>query len=256
MIKCQAGHACADAEQDNADVFQGVVRQQTLNVVLHQRIQPADKGSNHTCDKQRDTPPQRRLAACQGDRQNAEQTDFHHHGGEQRGSGCRGIRVRLRYPAVQRDDPGQQAKAHHAQQPDVVSQWLTVKRCEVERAETLPHPPAGQRQQQRAEATERKPQLAGGATSRQEHAAERHDLRHHHQRAEVAGNDGADRRRHQQVNQQTIRAGVLMAVPVNIEQADKHPAQAKSHQPDGVQRRELNGMSDDRNHCFGGLAAE
>ena len=36
-------------------IFSGVVRQQTLNVVLHQRIQPADKGGNHTCDKQRDT---------------------------------------------------------------------------------------------------------------------------------------------------------------------------------------------------------
>lgn len=80
--------------------------------------------------------------------------------------------MRLRHPAVQRDNPGQQAKTDYAQQPDVIPQRLAVKHGKVQRAETLPHQPAGQRQQQRAESSERKPQLAGGAASGQEHAAQ------------------------------------------------------------------------------------
>ena len=164
--------------------------------------------------------------------------------------------MRLRHPAVQRDNPGEQAKADHAQQPDVVPQRMAVERSEVQRAEAVPHQPAGQRQQQRPEASQRKPQLAGGAAARQEHAAQRHDFRHHHQRAEVAGNNGADRRRHQQVNQQAVSPGVRMAVPVDIEQADKQPAQAKRHQPDGVQRRDLNRVANQRHHGLCGLAAE
>lgn len=133
---------------------------------------------------------------------------------------------------------------------------MPVERSEVQRAEAVPHQPAGQRQQQRSEASQRKPQLAGGAAARQEHAAQRHDFRHHHQRAEVAGDNGADRRRHQQVNQQAVSPDVRMAVPVDIEQADKQPAQAKRHQPDGVQGRDLHVVANQRHHGLSGLAAE
>ena len=243
MIERQPGHARAHTEQDDADVFQGVVSQKTLNIVLHQRVQAADERGNHSGDQQHDAPPQRRLSAGQRDAQNTEQPYLHDDGGKQRGGGRGGIRMRLRHPAVQRDNPGEQAKADHAQQPDVIPQRMTVERSEVQRAETLPHPPAGQRQQQRAEASQRKPQLAGGAAARQEHAAQRHDLRHHHQRAEVAGDNGTDRRCHQQVNQQAVGFGVRMAVPVDIEQADKQSAQAKGHQPDGIQRSNSHGMT-------------
>ncbi len=234
LVKRQPGDARAKTEQDDADVFQGVVRQQTLDVVLHQGVQPADKGGDHPRNQQRYPPPQRRLTARQGNRQNAEQTDLHYHRRKQCGGGRRGIRVRLRDPAVQRDNPGQQAKTDYAQQPDIVAQRLAVKRGKVQRAETLPHQPAGQRQQQRAETSKRKPQLAGGATARQEHAAQRHDLRHHHQRPEVVGDNGTNRRRHQQIHQQAVGFGLRMAVPVDIEQADKQPAQTKGHQQDGV----------------------
>ncbi len=161
--------------------------------------------------------------------------------------------MRLRHPAVQRDDPGEHAKAHNAQQPDVIPQRMAVERREIQRAKALPHQPAGQRQQQRAEATEGKPQLAGGATARQEHAAQGHNFGHHHQRAKIAGDNGADRRRHEQVYQQTISSGVLVAVPVDIEQADKQPAQTERHQPDGIQRRNLNAVTNQRHHGLCGL---
>ena len=167
--------------------------------------------------------------------------------------------MRLRHPAVQRNDPGQQAKTHHARQPDIrpKRQHLRafIQQGKIQRAVTAPHQPAGERQQQRAEATQRKPQFAGRATAGQEHAAQRHDFCHYHQRAEVTGGYGTDRRRHQQVNQQTVCFGIVMAVPVDIEQADKHAAEAKGHQPDGIQRCKLNAVVDNRHHRFCGLPA-
>ncbi len=47
LLQRQTGDANAQTQQDNADVFQSVVRQQALNVVLHQRVQPADKRGDH-----------------------------------------------------------------------------------------------------------------------------------------------------------------------------------------------------------------
>ncbi len=42
-----AGDEGAQPQQDNADILQGVIGQQALNVMLHQRIQSADKGGDH-----------------------------------------------------------------------------------------------------------------------------------------------------------------------------------------------------------------
>src|SRR5690606_13148514 len=56
-----------------------------------------------------------------------------------------------------------------------------------------------------------------------------------------AGDNGTDRGGQQKVNQQAVGFGVLMSMPVDIKQADKQPAQAKGYQPDGVQRRKING---------------
>ncbi|MNZ89243.1 hypothetical protein D3C78_1081540 [compost metagenome] len=42
-----------------------------------------------------------------------------------------------------------------------------------------------------------------------------------------------------------------MTMPVDVKQADKQPAQTKSHQPDGVERRKGNTVMDNRNHRRG-----
>ena len=55
--------ARAKAEQDNADILQRVVSQQPLDIVFHQRIQPADKRRQQTKCQQQYAPPQRRLPA-------------------------------------------------------------------------------------------------------------------------------------------------------------------------------------------------
>ena len=58
-------YASAQPQQDNADILQGVVSQQTLDIVFHQRIQTADKRGDHTEHQQRDPPPQRCVTAQQ-----------------------------------------------------------------------------------------------------------------------------------------------------------------------------------------------
>lgn len=80
-----AGDEGAQPQQDNADILQGVIGQQALNVMLHQRIQSADKGGDHPQRQQHHAPPQRRHAAGQRNGQHAVQTDFHHYRGKQRG---------------------------------------------------------------------------------------------------------------------------------------------------------------------------
>ena len=58
-------YASAQPQQDDADIFQGVVSQQALDVVLHQRIQTTDKRGDHAEHQQRDPPPQRCITAQQ-----------------------------------------------------------------------------------------------------------------------------------------------------------------------------------------------
>lgn len=132
---------------------------------------------------------------------------------------------------MERDDPRQQAKTDDSQQPDICAQWQHLRafmqQRKFKRAIALPHQPARQRKQQRAESSKCKPQLAGYTTSGEEHAAKGHDLRHHDQRAQVTGGDGANRGRHQQIHQQAVRFDLRVTMPVNIKQADKKPHRPK-----------------------------
>ena len=86
----------------------------------------------------------------------------------------------LRHPGVQRDNPRQQAKTDHAEQPEAAAQRVQAQHAEIEGLVALPQQPAEQRQQQRAETPEGEPEFARGAASGEEHRAECHDLRHHH----------------------------------------------------------------------------
>ncbi|MNP22366.1 hypothetical protein D3C76_1150370 [compost metagenome] len=160
----------------------------------------------------------------------------------------------LRHPAMQRNNPRQQTKTDHAEHPDIRAKWHQLRtgaqEIQFQRAVALPHQPAGQCQQESAEAPKRKPQFAGLAAAGQEHAAQSHDFRHHHQRGQVAGDDRTDGGGEQEIDQQTVRFGLRVAVPVDIKQADKQAAQAKGDEPDSVQRRELNGVANQRHSAF------
>ncbi|CQB62045.1 Uncharacterised protein [Salmonella enterica subsp. enterica serovar Bovismorbificans] len=65
LIESNPGNACAQTEQNDADIFLRVIGQQALNVMLHQRVQTTDKGGDHPKHQQRHAPPQRRIAAKQ-----------------------------------------------------------------------------------------------------------------------------------------------------------------------------------------------
>ena len=150
-----AGDERPEAEQDNADIFQGVVRQQALNIVLHQGVQSADEGGDHPQHQQHHAPPQRRYATGQRHRQDAVETDLHHHRGKQRGGRRAGAGVSLRRPAVQRNDPGQQRKADQAWQPQQrvlrYRQRQLVNLRQLKGAVGRPHQPAAPRHQQRTQ---------------------------------------------------------------------------------------------------------
>ena len=72
LIQGNPGHASAQPQQNNADVFQRVVRQQALDIVFHQRIQTANKCGDHAQHQQRNTPPQRRITAQQRQGENTQ----------------------------------------------------------------------------------------------------------------------------------------------------------------------------------------
>src|SRR5699024_11251757 len=56
-------YASAQPQQNDADILQGVVSQQALDVVHHQRIQTADERGDYAEHQQRDPPPQRCINA-------------------------------------------------------------------------------------------------------------------------------------------------------------------------------------------------
>ena len=98
-----ADHCHTDTHQDNPDVFHGVPRQQTFDIVLRQRIHNAENGRDRAEAQYHDTPPA--LGCTQQvdtDFNDPEDTDFHHHTGHQCGGVRRCSRVSLRQPAVQR----------------------------------------------------------------------------------------------------------------------------------------------------------
>ena len=240
-LQRDAAHPCPQAEQDNADVLQGVVRQQALDVVLHQGIESADKGGDHAHHQQQHPEPQRRQRPAKRDGQHAVEAHLHHHRGEERRGRRAGVCMRLGCPAVQRDHPRQQAKARQTRQPDAGSRRLVRGHRphyrKVQGAVVAPRLPAGEGQQQRPQTSQHKPELAGLGAAGKKRAAQGHDLRHHHQPAEVINHDRGDGGGHQQVGQQAVTFGLRVAMPGDSKQADEQRRQAdgdKPHRPDAA----------------------
>ena len=230
-----------------------MVRQQALNIVLHQGVQPADEGGDHPQHQQHHAPPQRRNAAGQRDRQDAVQTDLHHYRRKQRGSRSAGASVGLRRPAVQRNDPGQQRKADQARQP----QQRVLRRRhrqpgnlpQFKGAVGRPDQPAAPRHQQRTEASQRKPQLAGLRAAGKKRGAKGHNLRHHHQRAEVRHHHGADGGGQQEIHQQTVGFNLRMTMPGDIEQRNRQRRQADCQQPQRIDAANAQGQVQHLQHA-------
>ena len=139
---------------------------------------------------------------------------------------------------MQRDRPRQQGEPrqprqpqqrvlHHIHRPEIDLRQL-------EGAVGRPHQPAGPCHQQRAETTQRKPQLAGGGAAGEKRRAERHDLRHHHQRTDVGHHHRAGGGGQQQVDQQAVGLHLRVAMPANVKQRHRQRRQADGQQPQGI----------------------
>ncbi len=108
----------AEPQQDNADVLKRVVRQQPVDIVLKQRVKPADKRGHHAEQQHQHAAPERHSGVHQRKDQNAVQPHFQHHGGKQRGGRRGGLRMPLHHTAVQRDNACEQPKACQPREPD------------------------------------------------------------------------------------------------------------------------------------------
>ncbi|CCJ88333.1 hypothetical protein BN132_261 [Cronobacter turicensis 564] len=117
LAKRNADKPRAEPQQNNADVLKRVVRQQPLDVVLKQRVKPADKRGHHAEQQHQHAAPERQRGVHQRKDQDAVEPHFQHHGGEERGGGRGGLRMALHHAAVQRDYACEQPEARQSQQP-------------------------------------------------------------------------------------------------------------------------------------------
>ena len=104
------------SNEDDADVLDGVVGEQALEVVLHQRVEHAEQGGARPDRQNRNAPPPvRRSRQFEHDPDEAVDGDLRHHPAHQRGDMARRGRVGERQPDVQRHDPGLRARADQRQ---------------------------------------------------------------------------------------------------------------------------------------------
>ena len=97
----------AEADEDDADVLHGVVGEQPLEVVLHQRAEHAEHaGDAGKADHQDAPPPRRRTQQVEDDGHEAVHGDLGHHAAHQGGDVAGGSRVGQRQPHVQRHQSG------------------------------------------------------------------------------------------------------------------------------------------------------
>ena len=112
-VERHGGHGGADAEQNDADVLDGVIGQQALDVMLLQGESHAEDRRDRTEDHDHKAPPD--LNARGGEQvetnlEDAEDTDLDHAAGHEGTHVGRRLRMSLGQPAVQRDDTGLGAK--------------------------------------------------------------------------------------------------------------------------------------------------
>ena len=117
FIVVQKHQRCAEAHQDDADVFDAVIGQQPFQVVLHQGIQHAEHGGNRADGQHRHAPPHRWIAEkIKKHPRHAVDTHLDEHAGHERGHVAGRDRMSGRQPGVQRHDARLDAEADQEQQ--------------------------------------------------------------------------------------------------------------------------------------------
>ena len=97
----------AKADKDDADIFDRVIGEKPLQIVLHQRVEHAHNGRySRDCEHHDAPPPGRTAGEIEGDPHEAINGDLGHDAAHQGGDMARRRRVCERKPDMQRHDAG------------------------------------------------------------------------------------------------------------------------------------------------------
>ena len=106
----------AQAQRDDADVLDAVIRQQPFQVVLRQRKQHAEHTRSQPDANEHPAPPQRRRAQKRERAQQSINARLDHHARHQRRNVARRGGMRFRQPDVKRHEAGLRAEPDDRQQ--------------------------------------------------------------------------------------------------------------------------------------------
>ena len=111
------GEREAKADIDDSDIFDRVIGEQPLQIVLHQRVEHAEHGRGAGEREHDHRPPGRgRTHQIEDDADEAVDRDLGHHAAHQRRDVARCRRVRGRQPSVQRHETGFRSRADDHEQ--------------------------------------------------------------------------------------------------------------------------------------------
>jgi len=121
--RCRPSHVVSsesqsksEADENDADVLDGVIREQALEIVLHQRVQHAEDGAGAAEEEHHTSrPPGRRSHQVEHDANEAVHRDLGHHAAHERGHMARRGRMRERQPDVERHEPCLGTRAEQCQ---------------------------------------------------------------------------------------------------------------------------------------------
>ena len=220
-----------EADVNDADVLDRVVGEQTLEVVLHQRVEDAHhRGGAAERQHHAAPPPGGRPQQIEGNADETVDRDLGHHAAHQRRHVARRGGMGERQPDVERIQAGLGARARQRQREDDAGQRrrrdVSAHRRERIAARRTGQQREGEQQRQRAEARhdnvdEPGPRVAGVAVARhdQRPRGERHELPGDEKRVGVVGEQhqvhaGEERRIERQ---HPLRLTVVAAVTDPIE---------------------------------------
>ncbi len=102
-----------EADEDDADVLDRMIGEQPLEIVLHERIEHAERrGDAAEREHHESAPRSRRADEIEYDAHEAVDADLGHDSGEQRRDVARRRRMRERQPDMERHEPGLRPGAH------------------------------------------------------------------------------------------------------------------------------------------------
>ncbi len=116
-------HRKADADQDNADIFHGMVGKQPLQIMLHQRIEDPHDSRHQAEHEHQSAPPPREMAdQVERNADDAVNSRLEHYAAHERGHVGGGHGVSLGQPYVQRDHTGLGCKTEKCEEKSSGSQ--------------------------------------------------------------------------------------------------------------------------------------